>query len=220
MYIWFLTIYNWASRESGNRWHTHLSLLYWLLWKTSFGDDLTLSHLQPCLYNHSREPRLLTLGERTRYHSRWQRDWALMWVMDWKQRGRWKGITITFDKNLKTANGRADEQTLLAVRGIKKHVCKWQSYRRGDRAFGSDHSIIWCPKVFHLRESFVSPSTSAWTSRSSPVIHSNVHTALPAFSRQQGLTLSPDPQWSSLAYPSTLGPQNHPCLSLLCAEWQ
>lgn len=76
-----------------------------------------------------------------------------MWVMDWKQRGRWKGITITFDKNLKTANGRADEQTLLEVRAIKKHVCKWQSYRRGDRAFGSDHSIIWCPKVLHLGES-------------------------------------------------------------------
>ena len=35
-----------------------------------------------------------------------------------------KVITITFDKNLKTANGRADEQTLLEVRAIKKHVCK------------------------------------------------------------------------------------------------
>ena len=65
---------------------------------------------------------------------------------------------------------------------------------------------------------FVSPSTSARTSRSSPAIHSNVHTALPAFSRQQGLTLSLDPQWSSLAYPSTLGPQN-PSLPVLALCW-
>ena len=65
---------------------------------------------------------------------------------------------------------------------------------------------------------FVSPSTSARTSRSSPAIHSNVHTALPAFSHQQGLTLSLDPQWSSLAYPSTLSPQN-PSLPVLALCW-
>ena len=120
--------------------------------ENKFWDGLTLSHLQPCLYNPSWEPWLLTLRERTRSFK------VATWVgpdvsHGLKTERDMIGITITFDKNLKTANGRADEQTLLEVRAIKKHVCKWQSYRRGDRAFGSDHPVIWCPKVFHLGES-------------------------------------------------------------------